>query len=749
MVLYRQSLALALIAAATLTAEVALTRILSVGLFHHFAFVVVSTAMFGGAAGGLVVVLRTRWRSRAGTIVAGRASAAFAVGLPVAYSLSQLIPLEPLALGTEPRQALWLALVYVLLTAPFAASGVAVAVTLDRNAREAPRLYAADLAGASAGCFIALGALHLGPSGLYVSAALALTAAWQFGLGERATAALGVAVGVAAVAAPLPLHISASKVTAGGQPYDEVFQDHQQTLRTDWGPLGRVDLVRFRRGRRVILDAGVAAVRVPPVRPAYAPSDVTLPYELNPKARVLIIGAGAGWEVGEALAYGAAFVDAVEINPQVAAHVPAPLRRDPRTAWHLTDGRAFVHQTPHTYDAIVLIHTISNAATAAGALRLAEDYLLTVEALAAMLTRLKEGGLLLLTRPEAQLPALLNNLRQAGVQPPQVVSWAEPVTRGGFYGAVLVRRATEWPPELLERVRIRLRQRKLRLLFDPERGAVDPTADPSLAQVMSTRSTSNTGTGPRVATDDRPFFHQHRRWRDIAAQDVVNQQGRWRLALEDAPLAEASVVLLLAQTTAMAAVVLLVPLALDPSRRRHDTVRLAAYFSALGLGFMLVEVALVQRLGLLLGSPTLAFAVVFAGLLAGTAGGSRLAQAWRWPRHAPAVAGAVVAAAMVTLPPMVEAALPLADPWRIGLALLVVGGCGLALGLPFPVGLRAVAEHPGAAAWALAFNGVASVAGTSLAILVGAQFGLTASTGLALAAYIVAWMLMPGPTRRP
>ena len=748
----RRGLGLALIAAATLTAEVALTRLLSVGLYHHLAFVVVCTAMFGTAAGGLAVVIVPSARRGDGDRMTGWASLAFAGGLPIAFAVSQQIPLAPLALTTQPAQALWLGLVYLTLALPFAAGGTAVALMLDRHADRAPTLYAADLAGASAGCFIALGALFVGPSGLYVASALALGAGWAFGAPRRA--ALLVTAGVLAASAiapwaPLPLHISPNKVTRAGVPFAEVLDDPRMTRATRWGPLGRADLVEFPRGgRRVILDAGVAAVRVPPPRPtAFRPSDVSLPYELRPEARVLVIGAGAGWEVAEALHFGAAHVDAVEINPAVAAFAPRWLKDDPRVGWHITDGRTFLHQGDDRYDAIVLIHTISNAATAAGAMRLAEDYLLTVEALSAMRARLAEGGLWLMTRPEAQIPALVGNLRAAGVQPQQLVSWAEAPTHGGFYAATLIHGAAEWTGVDLDRVRARLAERRLLPLHDPTRPKVGggPTAV-ALRWMLGSANVDGDAqsfppawTRPRVATDDRPYFHQHRRWWSWSFGDLVGHQERSRLALEDAPLAEASVIVLLVETTVMAAVVLLLPLLVDRHRRRLDTMRVAAYFGGLGLAFMVVEVALVQRLGLLLGSPTLSFAVVFSGFLAGTAAGSRLSTHWPWPRHAAGLAAGMVGLLALVLPFLVDATLTAPLLGRVAVAFVTVATTGLALGMPFPLGLRAVGRRQGVAAWALAFNGVASVAGTSCAILIGAQLGLTMAVAAAAVVYAIVW----------
>ena len=212
---------------------------------------------------------------------------------------------------------------------------------------------------------------------------------------------------------------------------------------------------------------------------------------------MLIIGAGAGWEVAEALSFGAAHVDAVEINPMVAAFAPEGLKRHPKVRWHITDGRAFLHQSQGTYDAIILIHTISNAATTAGAMRLAEDYLLTVEALAAMRARLADDGLWLMTRPESQMPALIRNLAERAAGADQIVAWTEPPGRGGFYSAVMTRGAP-WPPDELAQLRARLTERQLPLLYDP--ASLAPRLNPLAARVIDASTRPTMALAPRPTT---------------------------------------------------------------------------------------------------------------------------------------------------------------------------------------------------------------------------------------------------------
>ncbi|MCA9556368.1 MAG: hypothetical protein KC933_40465, partial [Myxococcales bacterium] len=457
-------------------------------------------------------------------------------------------------------------------------------------------------------------------------------------------AALAVAAGVRAAApgpAWLPLHISRTKTTQTGEPFRDVLADPRHTLSTRWTTGGRVDHVRFRPGlERLVLDGGVAAVRVPPAGLRPAASDATLPYELRPGGRFLVVGSGAGWEVAEALAFGARAVEAVELNPAVAAGTPPSLAEDPRVKLVVDEGRSYAERAQGPFDGVVMVHTISNAASASGALHLAEDFLLTNEAMERLLTLLGDDGLLFITRPEAQIPRLVATLRAAlGEGRPissRIAVWSERGPGETFYGAVLVSPGP-LSPEVVARVQARIAERR-GLEADALPGAVSPkgvlacllAAPPDVAGAE--RLTGLVLTPP---TDDRPFFHQRRRLFDLSLQDALQALGvgdQARMALESEPLAELSSWVVLLETSLLGAGSLAVALLLARRRRRATPgapspqpglrLQVTLYFAGLGLGFMLLEVALVQRLGLLLGRPALAFAVVFAGLLLGAGAGS-------------------------------------------------------------------------------------------------------------------------------
>jgi len=419
----RRPAALASLTASTLLAEVALTRTMSIAYFPHVAFLVLSTAMLGTGVAAAVQSLRTI----ADDLPSLRTSAHLASGtgaaLLVGHALVHAIGAEPLAVSGSPVEVVRLGAALAALTLPFFASGAAVTRLLAARRADSFRMYAADLGGAASGCALAVPAMNgLGPRGALLLASALAVGAGSLLYRSPARYAAGAVAGALFLASPwgtalLPLHVSDAKVTRAGQPFDRVLLDSRTTTASVETAHPRLDRVEFTPAiHRLMFDAGVAAVRIPR-SPATPPHDATLTYELRPGSPVAIIGAGAGWEVQEALHFTQTEIDAVEIHPEVHRFVPPRLRTNDRVHWHIEDGRTFLERTDQRYGSIVMIHTISNAASAAGALHLSESYLLTVEAATALRSRLLRDGLLLVTRPEAQIGRWVATLRAAVSEP--------------------------------------------------------------------------------------------------------------------------------------------------------------------------------------------------------------------------------------------------------------------------------------------------------------------------------------------
>jgi hypothetical protein len=679
---------------------------------------------------------------------------------------------------------------YVAIAAPFYCGGIAVGVLLTRGSTKVNRLYAVDLVGAGLGCAsIAFIMPALGGSGsVLFAAATGLIAAAIFGMGKGRTTsgialllALVTFAGAFAADRLIPIRITSNKNT------------RDRPIFSAWNTISKVDVYEAtpkpppadEPGYRIIvIDAGTAATSIDDLRPgvrAYLdkqrndsdyPSGVAYVGKSHPK--LLVIGPGAGAQVLDGLHYGARSITAVEINPIIVDLTSKRMNdywgglfHQPEIQLITQEGRSYVRRSHERYDAIVSSHTISNAAVASGALSLAENYVLTREAFEDYLDHLEDDGVLYFTRPESQIARLLSTAREVlnhrGIPDisQQVVAYrwtaisgpgvGHPAFRAGF----LLKKSPFTQPEL-EGIRKILRSAGTRttraeMLYapdDPHPGSIYQTiiAANDLPAVYAANAALLA-----PATDDRPFFNQHVRWSSIrwaAVSDLFRQGKMGRTALEDLPVAEVTLLVLLVQVTVIAAVLILLPLIVWSREDAAAPGRwfCLAYFATVGFGFILIEIAMLQRFTLFLGQPVYTLAAVLASLLVFTGVGSALADRWaQRPREALLraipILLLVLALTAVVSPLVFRLALPLPLPSRVVIAVFLVAPLGIVLGVPFPLGLRLAGERSQALIpWAWGINGFFTVIGSICALIFGMAFGFRTVLFIAGACYLFAYL---------
>jgi hypothetical protein len=751
------------LAAATLLLEVSLTRILSVTLWYHFAFMVISTALFGLGFAGVVLSLRRQAQS-----VSARMVALWALSAPLAfivgYGLFMLVPFEPFSLGSRPVQWLFLPLAYLAVTLPFFCSGATIAALLTRHAARVHRLYLFDLVGAGLGSLVVVALLPaLGGSGVvFAAAALAAAAAallcWEQGK-KWSLGAAGLAA-VLLIAMPfaerlIPVRISSNKVTGGGMPVSQVLSDERFNLFTAWNTLSRIDVIEFKdpRGnvhRTVLIDAGTAVTRLahPP-----GPLDSLGPtvgeesffVRLFEAPHVLVVGSGGGREVLLALRNGAKKITAVEINPTinylVAEHMAdfvGNLYQHPRVEMVTDEARSFLRRSEDGYQLIYCPHTISNSALSSGSLSLAENHLMTFEAFEDYLDHLSEDGVLVITRPEAHLPRLFSTARavfderKLSELQHRVLAWRQPSDRLSFVAGFALRRQPFSQEEVQSFAEV-LAHRGLEPLFLPGGASQDPyprlltdtdylTVPIPFAAILE------------PATDNKPFFNRRVPFSQIGFDDLAGvfspeQEGRW--ALEDRPVAEAALLVLLLETLLMAVLFIVLPLFIFRRRAMEGAFRLKTLsaFACLGLAYIIVEVGFIQRFTLYLGRPVLVFSTVLGTLLVFSGLGSAYARRFKDARaalHACLAAAGVSVVCAFLAPLLVGLTLAWPAALRVLLAVLILAPPGFVMGMPFPLLVRRLeATYPERIPWAWGVNGFASVVGSIGAVILGMTAGYT------------------------
>lgn len=836
--------AVGLVGGAGLAYEVALTRLLSIAEWHHFAYMILSVALLGFAASATAIALLRGW-------LAGREVAAFrggalllVVALPGSHALAQVIPFETFELLVRPVQFAWLSLLYAVLAVPFFLVSWCITLGFLLAPERVGLVYFANMVGSGLGAAAAVGLLFLVTPGR-VPAALGALVAMAFlaslsgtGRGGRQSpagrasggssgrAARGWLAGLAAAGLAVVLigwpdvRISPYKglayaldlpdarvVATEESPVSVVTAVSSGLLRQTPGqisgyPMDELGELPEQVGLYFDADAASAVHRFRGDLEPFAFLDYVtpaLPYRLVERPRVLVLGAGGGTEVLSALVHGARRVTAIEVDPSVLPLLRGPLadfsgglygRPDVRPV--LAEGRGWLAAHPEArFDLIQISLLDSFTASAAGVRALSESYLYTVEAVELYLERLEPAGVLAVTRwlrePPRDAVKMLATLAEAaervGIERPGrhlafIRSWNT--------GTLVLSRA---PLDAAGTAAIRS--------WAEERGfdlAWLPGLDPSevnrfivLEEPVYWRAARRILDGRaererfyrdyafhvRPATDDRPYFSRFFKW--SSADRLLEALGsQWRNAVEWGYVVLVATV---AQAGLAAFLVVLLPLTVvawrerrresasagasaspsgsasagraEPERRAGGgpgTLGLVAYFGALGLAYLFLEIAFIQKLMLFLAHPVYAVGVVLAAFLVFSGLGSAAADRLTG-RVAPArLVGAVVlllaalaAAYLWWLPDLFRAWAGWSDPARVAASLGLLAPLAFLMGFPFPTGLQAVSRGGGSSVpWAWGVNGAASVVAAPLATLAAVHLGFAAVVGLAMGLYGVA-----------
>jgi spermidine synthase len=839
----------ALVSATLLMTELALTRIFSVVMYYHFAFLAISIALFGLSASGVFAYVARRRLDRYSTdALLGVQSLVYAVTLIVA--LFFLVRLR-VGLNYSPANLLLMLTIYALAALPFFTGGLVVTLAITRLSAQVNAVYASDLIGAAGGCLILIPLLdRLGAPGVVLSAAaLALAAAALFAPPER-RARIGGA-GACVLLVPLAGQLSG---LAGFDVVDTKGHLGDRILFSKWNSFSRIGVYERTHGdwslspaykgplpdtrfmdidsaastpilglkpdlsnaqylhyeltalayhlagaRYSLLDASrlhSMRDRLATSTPASAPpilsgAPARLAEAAEPRRRqqpatagftALVIGPGGGRDLASALVFGASRVDGVEINPIIANEVMRERFRDfsggiythPRVHVVVDDGRSFVRRTPDRYDVIQASLVDTWAATAAGAYTLTENTLYTVEAFNDYLDHLNDDGMLTITRWVADGLRLVSLAQEACEARGWSAAERLAIVRQDRVATFLLKKS---PFTAAEAAQLRSVARELGfdVLYAPDAtgasGApptaaneaqftvpakdviVDGAATGDYARLILAGDRRQFYAGYRSdispTTDDRPFFFH-----------TTKLEHQFDVAFGKSMLfgnGLSALLTLLGISAGLVALFVVGPLLVTSRGAAAGGGSLAwlVYFGALGAGFMLIEVSVLQRFVLLLGHPVYSLTVTLFSLLLGTGLGAAWSRRFDGEhlRRAGAVGVAAVAvlalAVIVVMTPNVSWAIPLPRAARMAVAVAMLLPMGVALGVPMPTGLRLLSrESTQMIPWAWGMNGALSVLGATLAIFIAMNWGFRVTLVAASAAYLIGLAALLMATRR-
>jgi spermidine synthase len=810
---------IALVSATLLMTELALTRIFSVIMYYHFAFLAISIALFGLSASGVFAYVARGWLDKysIGRLLAIQSLVYAAATLVALFFLVRL----RVGLNYSPENLRLMLTIYALAALPFFTGGLVITLAISRLTARINAVYSADLIGAACGCLVLIPLLdRLGAPGVVLAAAaMSVVAALLFApaAGRTATAVAGAVV----LAVPLAGQISGR---AGFDVVDTKGHKGDRVLFSKWNSFSRIGVYDRTFGdwslsptytgprpdsRFMDIDSA-ASTPILGVTPDLSNAQY-LRYELTalayhlverggsglgqpvsnpqplipspqspaPGFKALVIGPGGGRDLVSALVFGAGHVDGVEINPIIANDVMRDRFREfsggiytnPRVRITVDDGRSFVRRAPDRYDVIQASLVDTWAATAAGAYTLTENSLYTVEAFNDYLDHLTDGGILTITRWVFDGLRLVSLAQEAC----EARGWSAAdrlaIVRQKDVATFLLKKSP-FTTEEITRLRTIASQLHFDVLYAPgPAGSIGASGSVGVASEIEPVQDELVG-GTQLGdyarliratdrhafyasypqditptTDDRPFFFHTTKVGD----QFHTAFGRSMLFGNGL----SALLTLMAISAALVVLFVIGPLVVvDRGGSNPGRIVWLAYFGALGAGFMLIEVAVLQRFVLLLGHPVYSLTVTLFSLLLGTG----LGAAWsrRFPdsglRRTGAIALMLIAVLsciiVIVVTPLVAWAIPFARATRMAIAVATLVPLGIALGLPMPTGLRMLAARaPQMIPWAWGINGALSVVGATLAIFIAMNWGFNTTLLAASATYLIGFCAFLAATK--
>ena len=753
--------------------ELSLTRIFSVVFYYHMAFLAISIALFGMGAGGVFSYVVAGWRGdlfrKAGV-------------LSTVNCLFVTIAIITVLAQKEPPGNLELALIYFTNALPFFVTGTILSLVISDTVGRVNRVYFADLAGAAGGCLLLIPLLNqAGKAGgpnttLSVAVLFAAAAAIWFNLGRSRTGRV-VSVGVA-------LTFTLLVIVNSRTGWIDVRYAKGQKLQNEkfvrWNSFSRIALGEEREYHTpmIFIDAdastGIGNVDnydfehlTPEQRQKLLYEGEGLPYVIRPGAKTLIIGPGGGWDVTRALASGSHDVTGVEINPIIATTIMREKFPDishrlyfrPDVHIVVEDGRSFARRTDQRFQVIQATLVDTWASTAAGAFALSENNLYTSDAFHDYFSHLTDDGLLVFTRwgfdPPRESLRLLSlamvALRELGESDPQnhvIVARAggkELIQGWGAKDTVIFSRKP-FSAEDIERARNGIEQARLTPVYLPGPGPKNHFRDlltsPDPAKWMREYIFDVSPVG-----DNRPFFFYTVQPRDLWTffTSASDKTADYKVN-KAVPMLFAS---LIVSVAAVLIILLLPPLVLRARLPRDRSTRLfLPFFFFIGAGYILIEVALIQKFVLFLGQPVYALSCVIFTLLLSSGCGSFLSRRFIAGQDgrlkiALAAIAILVAILAVSIGAVLTGGVGLPTPVKILATIVMIAPAGFLMGMPFPTALGRLEERNSPAVrWAWSLNAASSVLGSVGALVCAIYMGLMQTLLVGGALYLCALLFL-------
>jgi hypothetical protein len=743
-----------LIALSGLVLEVSITRIFSAAIWYHFAFVAVSVALVGLGASGLVVQHRVK-----------KLKGKWAENLTIysAWGIAIFIPITLFVMHALASQVIYLPFFMILFSVPFFLVGIIISAAFNAFASVAGRLYAADLIGASAGALLVVLFLVLagGEGATLIVGLIAAIGGTIFSRIAKNTKKTVVSLMFVAFALSLIFLNHATQIFA--IPTDPTAQkdlpiylrEHpgSKIVKTEWNSFSRIDVVEGGAGgeglvAKVFIDGGAGTNIISWDGKTESRQELStwmqyLPFKMMQDPKVLVIGSGGGRDVVASLVSGSKDVTSVEINPIIYETVKSYGDRAGNVYSHeyvrsyVDEGRSFITRSSEKYDIVYVPFVDTWASVSSGGLSVSENFLYTLQGFQQYYDHLTETGKIVTVRWLIDAPRFISTyaklLEQNGIPQDQLDRHLIMVTSDSYTQdpsvTMVIFSKSPFTDEEIRFFSQSFSQYGYKPILVPGQIMREPYSALLNGQINLDQFYNMFETKVYPVTDDNPYF----------------------LSFEK-PLPGVVEVLLYA-SVGIVAIFLLVPFAWMKRRREEEVgtkkseigiATMIPYFAALGMGFILIELALLQKLILLMGNPTMTFALLLFTLLISSGAGSLLSAriAKNNMKNLVFIIGGIAGLGILYflfLPPIIYSTIAEPIEAKAAVSIAILAPIGFLMGMPLPTGMRLLKVHrPDYIPWMWAVNGAFSVLGAVLAIALGIMYGSSLAMILGILIYLVA-----------
>ncbi len=776
-----------------LTFQIVQTRILSVIAWYYMAFLAISVAMLGMTVGAVWAYLhRERIESVPLAVTLSNFTLATAVAMPASIMVQFcLITTVSLSLTTVIS---W-SILMIAMAVPYFFSGVVVSLALTRSPFPAGQVYGVDLIGAALGCMGVILVLNVmdGPTAVIVSAVVCGVSAFAFMRSANAedrqrlqsapwwrrpapitTALLVFAilnslapVGVRPILVKDQFERSGLKRYEKWNSYSRITVDRPQLRVPDlWGGSPKMPPETRAMQALLLIDGGsgtqMSHYDGTPQSISYLQYDlVGLAYRLPGIHKSAVIGVGGGRDLLTAHYFGVPDITGVELNP-IIVHLltKQPYYKNftgvtalPNLKLHVDDARSWFDSTHEKFDSVQMSMIDTWASTGAGAFTLSENGLYTLEGWKAFLHSLNDNGIFTVSRWYS--PDDVNETgRMIGLATAALLdSGVKDVRQHLFvanadYIATLVLSKEPFTPEQLRILHDTVQNLGFNVLLAPDQ----PPQSPLLRAIVESpdraalnRVLEGNYLDLSVPTDNRPFFFNQLRFRNIPNAALRMIHGNLRVGVMAGNLIASGVLVLILLISIVAVIVtILLPLRGAARESPLPLVGIGSlYFSLIGMGFMLAEIALLERFGVYLGHPIYSLSVCLFSLILASGLGSLTSDRLRLNARAKLLLwGSITVLYLVGmaqfLPVLLESTTGQERLVRIAISVAVIMPLGFLLGFAFPTGLRlveAVDRQP--TPWFWGINGATSVLASVLAVMFSMALGINVTILFSAACYLL------------